>query len=50
LKPVKRLYLDPDTKLEVIIHKPISQSTIKALNDEQLLKMAINTLEGSYKP
>jgi 1-acyl-sn-glycerol-3-phosphate acyltransferase len=50
LKPLNRPYMDPDTELEVIIHKPISQSTIRALNDEQLLTATLSSIEGSYKP
>jgi len=50
LKPVNRLYMNPDTELEVIIQKPITHSTIKALNDEQLLTATLSSIEGSYKP
>jgi 1-acyl-sn-glycerol-3-phosphate acyltransferase len=50
LKPVNRLYINPDTELEVIIKKPISHSIIKALNDEQLLAEILNAIEGFNKP
>lgn len=50
LKPLKRPYLDPDAELEVIIQKPVSHSTIKTLNDEQLLKVALSSIGGSYRP
>ena len=50
LKPVNRLYMDPDTDLEVIIQKPITQSTIKSLNDEKLLAATLSAIEGTYRP
>ena len=50
LKPFMRSYVDPDTELKVIIHKPITQATIKVTNDEQLLLSVQNTIDGSYKP
>lgn len=50
LKPLKRPYLDPDAELEVIIQKPVSHSTIKTLNNEQLLATTLSAIEGSYKP
>jgi len=50
LKPINRFYLDPDTELKVIIHKPIVQSDIQNLSNEQLLKLTVNTIKGSYEP
>jgi len=50
LKPMKRVYLDPDSELEVVIHKPVSHSDVKSLNDEVLLKLTVDTIEGAYKP
>jgi len=50
LKPLKRLYLDPDVDLEVVIHKPIIHSMVESLNDKELLQLVIDTIQGSYKP
>jgi 1-acyl-sn-glycerol-3-phosphate acyltransferase len=50
LKPMKRVYLDPDSDLEVMIHKPIGHSVIESLNDEALLKLTVHTIEGAYRP
>jgi len=50
LKPMGRPYVDPDTDLEVIIHKPVNTSTIKALNDVQLHTMILDSIKGSYEP
>lgn len=49
LKPVNRFYMEPDTELEIIIHKPINRATIQTLNDEQLATVIRNTIEGLYK-
>jgi len=41
--------MDPDAKLAVIIHKPISHSVIKTFNEEQLLAATMSTIEESYE-
>lgn len=50
LKPMGRPYLDPDTALEVVIHKPVTTPTVKALDDEQLLWIILGSIKDSYKP
>jgi len=40
LKPVKRFYLDPDTNLEVVIHRPLRNSDIQKLTDRELRETA----------
>ncbi len=50
LKPLKRVYLDPDSDLEVVIHKPINHSLVESLNDGALLRLTVDTIEGAYKP
>ena len=50
LKPLKRLYLDPDVDLEVVIHKPINHFVVESLNDKELLQLVLDTIQGSYKP
>jgi 1-acyl-sn-glycerol-3-phosphate acyltransferase len=50
LKPMKRVYLDPDSDLEVVIHKPINHSVVESLNDEVLLKLTVDTIERAYEP
>jgi 1-acyl-sn-glycerol-3-phosphate acyltransferase len=50
LKPLKRPYLDPDAKLEVMIHKPISHSIVKKLKNDNLLRITLETIEKGYKP
>ena len=49
LKPLKRGYLDPDSDLEVVIHKPVNRSVIESMNDEELLKLTIDTIQRDYR-
>jgi len=49
LKPLKRPYLDPDSDLEIVIHKPIGHSVIEGLDNERLLKLTAETIEKSYR-
>ncbi len=50
LKPMKRVYLDPDSDLELLIHRPINHSVVESLNDEVLLKLTVDTIKAAYKP
>jgi 1-acyl-sn-glycerol-3-phosphate acyltransferase len=50
LKPKNRVYLDPDSELECVIHKPISHADLKRLNNKILLKITRDTIESAYKP
>lgn len=47
---MKRIYLDPDSELEVMIHKPISHSVVESLSNIELGKLTVGTIEGAYKP
>jgi len=50
LKPMKRVYLDPDSDLELVIHKPINHFVVENLKDEVLLKLTVDTIKAAYKP
>jgi len=50
LKPLKRLYLDPDSDLEIVIHKPIDHSLIEGLDNERLLQLTVQTIQEDYRP
>jgi 1-acyl-sn-glycerol-3-phosphate acyltransferase len=50
LKPKNRLYLDPESELECLIHKPIRHSDIESMNDDRLLNLTFNTIQKDYKP
>ncbi len=50
LKPLKRPYLDPDSDLEVVVHKPINRSVLESLSNEQVLKLTVETIKEAYRP
>ena len=50
LKPLKRPYLDPDSELEIVIHKPIDRSMIDSLSNKGMLKTTTETIEKAYRP
>jgi 1-acyl-sn-glycerol-3-phosphate acyltransferase len=50
LKSLKRLYLDPHSELEVVIHKPIDHSTVNSLSNESLLISTVETIKKAYRP
>lgn len=50
LKPRNRVYLDPDSELECVIHKSICHSDLKSLDNKTLLEITQHTIESVYKP
>ena len=50
LKPKNRPYLDPDSELECVIHKPISHSDLRSLDNKVLLKTTLDIVESAYRP
>ena len=50
LKPKNRPYLDPDSELECVIHKPISHSDLESLDNRTLLKTTLDIIGSAYKP
>ena len=50
LKPVKRLYIDPDAEPEVVIHRPINSSEICKMSDTELLESTVATIKSVYTP
>jgi 1-acyl-sn-glycerol-3-phosphate acyltransferase len=50
LKPKNRPYLDPDSEPECVIHRPISYSDLKSLDNRALLKTTLDIIESAYKP
>ncbi len=50
LKPINRKYIDPDAKLEFIVHKPISNAVIRDMDDEEIINMTIAIISESYRP
>jgi 1-acyl-sn-glycerol-3-phosphate acyltransferase len=50
LKPVNRLYIDPDAEPEVVIHRPISSSETCKMNDRELLEKTVAVIKSVYTP
>lgn len=50
LKPLKRLYLDPDAEPEMVIHTPVSNSTARQMSDVELLTMVHSVIGSVYHP
>jgi 1-acyl-sn-glycerol-3-phosphate acyltransferase len=50
LKPIKRFHIDPDANLELIIHPPVSNSTVRQMSDEELLTLVHNIISSVYRP
>ena len=50
LKPANRIYLDPDTELEVLIHAPICNRRIKQMSETGLIGTVETMIEGPYRP
>ena len=48
LKPMKRVYLDPDAHLEMVVHKPVGHSLLATLDDEAVLRRAAR--HGKHLP
>jgi len=48
LKPANRIYLDPDTDLEVLIHEPISSEMVKKMSDKELIEKVECVIKGQY--
>ena len=50
LKPANRFYMDPDTRLEVLIGEPVRNRTARGIPDDKLITMAEHTIELEYQP
>lgn len=50
LKPLKRPYIDPDSDLEMFIHKPIDHTIIDSLDNQRILELTVETIKKPYKP
>ncbi len=50
LKPANRIYLDPDTELEILVHDPISNRKVKGMCDRNLIETIEGTIKGQYSP
>ncbi len=50
LKPVKRLFIDPDAQPEMVIHAPLSRTTVSQMSDEELSAEALRIIASVYRP
>jgi 1-acyl-sn-glycerol-3-phosphate acyltransferase len=49
LKPAKRFYMDPDSQVEVIIHKPITREEIEKQTENELIQTSEEIISSNYK-
>ncbi len=49
LKPANGIYLDPDTRLEILVGEPICNGNAMEMSDEKLIEMVEATIKGQYK-
>ncbi len=50
LKPMKRFYADPEARLELVIHPPLSNTAARRMSDDDLLSMAEAVIGSAYRP
>ena len=48
LKPKNRLYINFDSKLEVIIHKPLKREELIDLSDQEIIDKVRSIIESAY--
>ncbi|UCG30965.1 MAG: 1-acyl-sn-glycerol-3-phosphate acyltransferase [candidate division WOR-3 bacterium] len=50
LKPVKRVHLDPNADLEIIIHEPIANSEFRRMSKEEATAKSEEIIKAAYRP
>lgn len=50
LKPVKRVYLDPNADLEIIIHEPIANSEFRKMSKGEATAKSEDIIKAAYRP
>jgi len=48
LKPIKRMYLDPDAQPKIIVHSPLKNMEARRMSDKELLETATNIIQSAY--
>jgi 1-acyl-sn-glycerol-3-phosphate acyltransferase len=48
LKPKNRFYINFDSKLDVVIHKPIKKEELAGKNDFEIIETVRNVIESVY--
>jgi 1-acyl-sn-glycerol-3-phosphate acyltransferase len=49
LKPKTRFYINFDSKLDVVIHKPIKREDLIGKNDNEIIEIVKTVIESAYK-
>jgi len=49
LKPKNRFYIDFGSRLEVIVHKPLSRKELLGLSDREIINKVRNVIESAHK-
>ena len=49
LKPMRRLYIDPDAEPEMVIHAPVCNSTARQMSDKELAKMVQRVIDRAIQ-
>ena len=49
LKPKKRLYIDFNSRLSVVVHKPIERESLLGKNDNEIVAAVRSVIESAYK-
>lgn len=49
LKPKTRFYINFDSKLDIVIHKPIRSEELIGKTDDEIIETVKNIIEGAYK-
>jgi 1-acyl-sn-glycerol-3-phosphate acyltransferase len=50
LKPMGRIYADPDADPQMIIHPPLSAPVASQMSDEQIIDAVRDTISSGYRP
>lgn len=50
LKPMGRFHLDPDARLEMVVHEPIGNGKIREMTDEEVVKKTRDVILSGYRP
>lgn len=50
LKPVGRIYADPDADPQMIIHPPLNSTVAAQMSDEELIDAVRDTISSGYRP
>jgi 1-acyl-sn-glycerol-3-phosphate acyltransferase len=50
LKPANRMYIDPAAPLELIVHAPLRNATLREMTDDDAMEKIRRMIAGEYRP